>query len=64
VGNESIHQNTTIETNDLKKDPNNFGNKKSSIDVTSFMEKIQPSKVNGNTSPAVHNNNPTTGDNF
>lgn len=62
-GNESVHQNTSIDPNDPKKDPNVTGNKKSSIDVTAIMEKIQSYKVNANTSPAVHNN-PTTGDNF
>jgi hypothetical protein len=53
---------TTLESNDIpKKEGNLLGNKKSSIDVTALLEKIQSQKFNN--SPIVQGNNPSTGDN-
>lgn len=50
---------TTLESNDnLKKEGNLLSNKKSSIDVTALLEKIQSQKFNN--SPTVQGNNPTS----
>jgi len=54
---------TTLESNDnSKKEGNLLCSKKSSIDVTALLEKIQSQKFNN--SPTVQGNNPTTGDNL
>lgn len=54
-------------SSNLKKEPGNLlGNKKSSIDVSAMMEKIQSYKISGSPIAAggVVPSNPTTGDNF
>jgi hypothetical protein len=53
-GNETVALTATLDSTDTKKDPNLLSKKKSSIDVSALIEKIQSYKITN--SPSVHNN--------